>query len=97
MVCCDVSVTEPCFFSPSLPPQYQDFRNYQYTLPVVTGLVVDLEVRRTCIKIPSNRYNEVGITGPAACLGRVLRLPLSTPGPFLHTLALTSACLSDPV
>ncbi|XP_023671566.2 zinc finger FYVE domain-containing protein 9 isoform X1 [Paramormyrops kingsleyae] len=36
-----------------------DFRNYQYTLPVVTGLVVDLEVRRTCIKIPSNRYNEL--------------------------------------
>ncbi|KAJ8375221.1 hypothetical protein SKAU_G00058010 [Synaphobranchus kaupii] len=36
-----------------------DFRNYQYTLPVVTGLVVDMEVRRTCIKIPSNRYNEL--------------------------------------
>lgn len=37
----------------------QDFRNYQYTLPVVKGLVVDMEVRKTCIKIPSNRYNEV--------------------------------------
>lgn len=37
----------------------QDFRNYQYTLPVVRGLVVDMEVRKTCIKIPSNRYNEV--------------------------------------
>ncbi|KAJ8406383.1 hypothetical protein AAFF_G00306140 [Aldrovandia affinis] len=36
-----------------------DFRNYQYTLPMVTGLVVDMEVRKTCIKIPSNRYNEV--------------------------------------
>ncbi|KAJ8357370.1 hypothetical protein SKAU_G00201640 [Synaphobranchus kaupii] len=36
-----------------------DFRNYQYTLPVVTGLVVDMEVRKTCIKIPSNRYNEL--------------------------------------
>ncbi|MFT7818986.1 zinc finger FYVE domain-containing protein 9 [Arapaima gigas] len=36
-----------------------DFRNYQYTLPVVPGLVVDMEVRRTCIKIPSNRYNEL--------------------------------------
>ncbi|KAJ8270146.1 hypothetical protein GJAV_G00110870 [Gymnothorax javanicus] len=36
-----------------------DFRNYQYTLPMVTGLVVDMEVRKTCIKIPSNRYNEL--------------------------------------
>ncbi|KAB0387545.1 hypothetical protein FD755_002501 [Muntiacus reevesi] len=29
-----------------------DFRNYQYTLPVVQGLVVDMEVRKTSIKIP---------------------------------------------
>nr|XP_015210828.1 PREDICTED: zinc finger FYVE domain-containing protein 9 isoform X1 [Lepisosteus oculatus]XP_015210829.1 PREDICTED: zinc finger FYVE domain-containing protein 9 isoform X1 [Lepisosteus oculatus]XP_015210830.1 PREDICTED: zinc finger FYVE domain-containing protein 9 isoform X1 [Lepisosteus oculatus]XP_015210831.1 PREDICTED: zinc finger FYVE domain-containing protein 9 isoform X1 [Lepisosteus oculatus]XP_015210832.1 PREDICTED: zinc finger FYVE domain-containing protein 9 isoform X1 [Lepisosteus len=36
-----------------------DFRNYQYTLPVVNGLMVDMEVRKTCIKIPSNRYNEL--------------------------------------
>ncbi|XP_071984938.1 zinc finger FYVE domain-containing protein 9 isoform X2 [Engystomops pustulosus] len=36
-----------------------DFRNYQYTLPVVEGLVVDMEVRKTSIKIPSNRYNEM--------------------------------------
>ncbi|XP_061488971.1 zinc finger FYVE domain-containing protein 9 [Rhineura floridana] len=36
-----------------------DFRNYQYTLPVVQGLVVDMEVRKTNIKIPSNRYNEM--------------------------------------
>ncbi|MBN3293607.1 ZFYV9 protein, partial [Polypterus senegalus] len=36
-----------------------DFRNYQYTLPAVTGLVIDMEVRKTCIKIPSNRYNEL--------------------------------------
>uniref|UniRef100_A0A8D1C0Q0 Zinc finger FYVE domain-containing protein n=1 Tax=Sus scrofa TaxID=9823 RepID=A0A8D1C0Q0_PIG len=36
-----------------------DFRNYQYTLPVVQGLVVDMEVRKTSIKIPSNRYNEM--------------------------------------
>lgn len=38
---------------------FQDFRNYQYTLPVVRGLVVDMEVKKTTIKIPSNRYNEV--------------------------------------
>lgn len=38
---------------------HKDFRNYQYTLPVVQGLVVDMEVRKTSIKIPSNRYNEV--------------------------------------
>nr|XP_036877743.1 zinc finger FYVE domain-containing protein 9 isoform X1 [Manis javanica] len=36
-----------------------DFRNYQYTLPVVQGLVVDMEVQKTSIKIPSNRYNEM--------------------------------------
>ncbi|TRY53650.1 hypothetical protein DNTS_008651 [Danionella cerebrum] len=36
-----------------------DFRNYQYTLPVVKGLVVDMEVKKTIIKIPSNRYNEL--------------------------------------
>uniref|UniRef100_A0A8C3B2X3 Zinc finger FYVE-type containing 9 n=1 Tax=Cyclopterus lumpus TaxID=8103 RepID=A0A8C3B2X3_CYCLU len=36
-----------------------DFRNYQYTLPVVKGLVMDMEVKRTSIKIPSNRYNEL--------------------------------------
>ncbi|XP_027962544.1 zinc finger FYVE domain-containing protein 9 isoform X2 [Eumetopias jubatus] len=36
-----------------------DFRNYQYTLPVVQGLVIDMEVRKTSIKIPSNRYNEM--------------------------------------
>uniref|UniRef100_A0A7N8YF27 Zinc finger FYVE-type containing 9 n=1 Tax=Mastacembelus armatus TaxID=205130 RepID=A0A7N8YF27_9TELE len=36
-----------------------DFRNYQYTLPMVKGLVVDMEVRKTSIKIPSNRYNEL--------------------------------------
>ncbi|KAG5286898.1 hypothetical protein AALO_G00020130 [Alosa alosa] len=36
-----------------------DFRNYQYTLPMVTGLVVDVEARKTYIKIPKNRYNEL--------------------------------------
>ncbi|CAB1325763.1 unnamed protein product, partial [Coregonus sp. 'balchen'] len=39
-----------------------DFRNYQYTLPMVKGLVVDMEVKKTCIKIPSNRYNEVRLS-----------------------------------
>ncbi|XP_067893234.1 zinc finger FYVE domain-containing protein 9 [Heterodontus francisci] len=36
-----------------------DFRNYQYKLPVVQGLLVDMEVRKTCINVPSNRYNEM--------------------------------------
>ncbi|CAB1314244.1 unnamed protein product, partial [Coregonus sp. 'balchen'] len=35
-----------------------DFRNYRYTLPVVPGLTVDLEAQRTCIKIPTNGYDE---------------------------------------
>ncbi|KAM9503321.1 zinc finger FYVE domain-containing protein 9 isoform 2-T2 [Salvelinus alpinus] len=36
-----------------------DFRNYRYTLPVVPGLTVDLEAQRTCIKIPTNGYDEL--------------------------------------
>ncbi|XP_049603217.1 zinc finger FYVE domain-containing protein 9 isoform X2 [Syngnathus scovelli] len=36
-----------------------DFRNYQYSLPMVKGLVVDMAVKKTSIKIPSNRYNEL--------------------------------------
>uniref|UniRef100_A0A3P9HW80 Zinc finger, FYVE domain containing 9b n=1 Tax=Oryzias latipes TaxID=8090 RepID=A0A3P9HW80_ORYLA len=36
-----------------------DFRNYRYTLPTVSGLTVDLEAQRTCIKIPTNGYHEL--------------------------------------
>ncbi|XP_051943138.1 zinc finger FYVE domain-containing protein 9 isoform X1 [Hippocampus zosterae] len=36
-----------------------DFRNYQYALPMVKGLIVDMAVKKTSIKIPSNRYNEL--------------------------------------
>uniref|UniRef100_A0A3P8R2U6 FYVE-type domain-containing protein n=1 Tax=Astatotilapia calliptera TaxID=8154 RepID=A0A3P8R2U6_ASTCA len=36
-----------------------DFRNYRYSLPVVSGLTVDLEAHRTCIKIPNTGYNEL--------------------------------------
>ncbi|KAL1023145.1 hypothetical protein UPYG_G00036940 [Umbra pygmaea] len=36
-----------------------DFRNYRYTLPVIPGLTVDLEARRTCIKIPTTSYDEL--------------------------------------
>lgn len=37
---------------------FQDFRNYRYSLPMVPGLMVDLEAQRTCIKIPITGYNE---------------------------------------
>ena len=37
----------------------KDFRFYRYTLPVVTGLMVDMEARSTCIKIPKARHSEV--------------------------------------
>lgn len=43
-------------FSPLL--DLQDFRNYRYSLPMVPGLMVDLEAQRTCIKIPTTGYNE---------------------------------------
>ncbi|CAI5639628.1 unnamed protein product [Oreochromis niloticus] len=36
-----------------------DFRNYRYSLPMVSGLTVDLEAHRTCIKIPTTGYNEL--------------------------------------
>lgn len=36
-----------------------DFRFYRYTLPVVTGLMVDMEARSTCIKIPRARHSEL--------------------------------------
>lgn len=37
----------------------QDFRNYRYSLPMVSGLTVDLEAQRTLIKIPTTGYSEV--------------------------------------
>ncbi|TSM94695.1 Zinc finger FYVE domain-containing protein 9 [Bagarius yarrelli] len=36
-----------------------DFRFYRYTLPVVTGLMVDLEARSTCITVPKSRHAEL--------------------------------------
>jgi len=36
-----------------------DFRNYQYQLMCVRGLVVHMEEKRTYINLPRNRYNEV--------------------------------------
>ncbi|KAI7795486.1 zinc finger FYVE domain-containing protein 9 [Triplophysa rosa] len=36
-----------------------DFRFYRYTLPSVQGLVVDLEARSTCIRIPKTRHPEL--------------------------------------
>ncbi|XP_026862721.2 zinc finger FYVE domain-containing protein 9 isoform X2 [Electrophorus electricus] len=36
-----------------------DFRFYRYTLPVVTGMMVDLEARSTFITIPKTRHAEL--------------------------------------
>ncbi|XP_077058995.1 zinc finger FYVE domain-containing protein 9 [Siphateles boraxobius] len=36
-----------------------DFRFHRYTLPTVPGLVVDLEARSTCIRIPKTRHPEL--------------------------------------
>ncbi|KAM8961415.1 zinc finger FYVE domain-containing protein 16 [Pelodytes ibericus] len=36
-----------------------DLRNYQYTIPHVDGLVIHMEMGKTCIKIPSKRHNEI--------------------------------------
>ncbi|KAG1662248.1 Zinc finger FYVE domain-containing protein 9 [Nymphon striatum] len=36
-----------------------DFRNYQYVLPSVKGMVTQMEDKKTFIKFPRNRYDEV--------------------------------------
>ncbi|MEE6458695.1 hypothetical protein FKM82_000388 [Ascaphus truei] len=36
-----------------------DLRNYQYTIPHVDGLLIHMEMGKTCIKIPSKRHNEM--------------------------------------
>ncbi|KAM9330961.1 zinc finger FYVE domain-containing protein 16 [Gastrophryne carolinensis] len=36
-----------------------DLRNYQYTIPHVDGLVIHMEMGKSCIKIPSRRHNEI--------------------------------------
>ncbi|XP_038066295.1 uncharacterized protein LOC119736358 [Patiria miniata] len=36
-----------------------DFKNYQYKLPVIPGIVIHMQDRETLIQIPRNRYNEV--------------------------------------
>ncbi len=36
-----------------------DFKNYQYKLPVIPGIVIHMQDRETLIKIPRNRYDEV--------------------------------------
>ncbi|XP_075693984.1 zinc finger FYVE domain-containing protein 16 isoform X2 [Rhinoderma darwinii] len=36
-----------------------DLRNYQYTIPHVEGLVIHMEMGKSCIKIPSKRHNEI--------------------------------------
>uniref|UniRef100_A0A8C5LNJ4 Zinc finger FYVE domain-containing protein n=1 Tax=Leptobrachium leishanense TaxID=445787 RepID=A0A8C5LNJ4_9ANUR len=36
-----------------------DLRNYQYTIPHVDGLVIHMEMGKTCIKIPSKKQNEI--------------------------------------
>lgn len=38
---------------------FQDFKNFQYTLPRVTGMYVHLEDKKAVIQLPQNRYDEV--------------------------------------
>ena len=37
----------------------QDFKNFQYTLGRVTGLVIHMEEKRTLVRLPQDRYDEV--------------------------------------
>ncbi|GFV83067.1 zinc finger FYVE domain-containing protein 9 [Trichonephila clavipes] len=36
-----------------------DLRNFQFTIPVIPGLVVHMEEKKTCVNIPRNRYDKV--------------------------------------
>ena len=36
-----------------------DFRNYQYMLPQIRGVQIHMEEKKTYIKFPRNRYDEV--------------------------------------
>ncbi|KAG8194458.1 hypothetical protein JTE90_011066 [Oedothorax gibbosus] len=36
-----------------------DLRNFQFTIPVIAGLVVHMEEKKTCVNIPRNRYEKV--------------------------------------
>ena len=36
-----------------------DFRNYQYMLPQIKGVHIHMEDKKTIIKFPRNRYDEV--------------------------------------
>ena len=33
-----------------------DFRNYQYTLPQIKGVLVHMEDKKTVVRLPSNRF-----------------------------------------
>lgn len=37
----------------------QDLRNYQYSLPLVEGLHIHMEMGNSCILIPRTRFQEV--------------------------------------
>lgn len=41
-----------CFFR-------KDFKNFQYTLPRVTGMHIHLEKKKVVVQLPQNRYDEV--------------------------------------
>eukprot|EP00794_Sanderia_malayensis_P007788 gene7788-8633_t len=36
-----------------------DFRNFQYTLPRITGLLISVSKKETIIKLPQSRYDEI--------------------------------------
>ena len=38
---------------------FQDFRNYAYSLPVIRGLVIHMELQLTTIEIPKDRYRQI--------------------------------------
>jgi Domain of unknown function (DUF3480). len=38
---------------------FQDFRNFQYTIPRVVGVTINLRGKDTIIRLPQHRYDEV--------------------------------------
>jgi len=36
-----------------------DFHNFQYTLPQISGLLIHMEDKQTCVHLPRSRYSAV--------------------------------------
>ena len=67
-----------------------DFRNFQYTLPVIPGLTIHTEAKRTTVTFPKNRYDKV-----MKALGSSNEYVLSFGGTFSLTADSHLTCIQN--